>query len=166
MAQRVVDALEPVQVDEEQGRLALFDALGQMALDLSTETGAVSQAGNLIEQGKGLDMVQIGADLTEQAFHRYGEVGQFMGNVGGYRRLQVAMRSGQEPIGRRIDRGRGRRDRLAGRGPAHRAAQYGDDQSATDMSDIVGLVRRISQHQRKDEDERACRTGERSSAAF
>ena len=122
MAQRIIDALEPVQIDEEQSGLALFHPLGEMAFDLTAKAGAIGKAGNLVEQRERLDMVQIGPHLAEQAFHRHGKIGHFARDIARHRRLQVAMRGRHEPLGRHVDGGGGGRDRLARRSPAHRSA--------------------------------------------
>ncbi len=166
MAQRVVDALEPVQVDEEQGGHAPLLPLGQQAFDLAAEAGAIGKPGHLIEQGKRLDMVEIGADLTEQAFQRDRQIRQFQPDLPWHRRLEIAMGGGQQAFGGGVDGRRGGGDGAARRRPAHRTAQNGDDQRAADLDDVILRAGRIAQHQRQDEHQRARGAGKGSGAAF
>ncbi len=137
MAQRIVDRLESVQVDEEQGCRSRAAAFDEQAFDLPTEAGAVGKAGHLVEQRQCLDMVQIGADLAEQTFHRHRQVGQFQSNFSGNMGMKIAMGGGQQPLRRGIDGTCGGSDGALGRRPAHRAAQDRDDQRSADIDQIV-----------------------------
>ena len=83
-------------------------------------------------------MVQIGADLAEQAFHRHRQVGQFQSDLGGDMGMKIAMGGGQQPLGRGIDGACSSGDGALGRRPAHRAAQDRDDQGSADIDQIVG----------------------------
>ncbi len=163
MAQRVVHALEPVQVDEEQGRKPFFAAFRQQPFDLPAEAGAVGKAGHLIEQRERLNMVQVGADLAEQAFHRHGQVGQFPAYVPRHGGLQVAMGRRQQAFGRTVDGAGGRGHGTAGGGPAERAAQDRDDEGAADAVHVGRLP--LPKDQGQDEHQRPRGAGEGSGAA-
>ncbi len=164
MAQRVIHPLEAVEVDEEQRRCRGLFPLGKQPFNLSAKAGAVGKARHLVKQCECLDMVQIGADLTEQAGHRYGQIGQLDGDLRRYGRLQVAVGSGDQPFGCDINGARSRGDCLACRRPAQCAAQDRHDQRSADAQDVVSLV--LPEHKRQDEHQRPRGAGEGSGAAF
>ena len=68
VAKRVVDRFESVEVDEEQGGNSARRPLRQQPFDLPAKAHPVGQRRYGVVHRKRLNIVQISANLTEEAF--------------------------------------------------------------------------------------------------
>ena len=92
VAQRVVDALEVVEVDDEQREVAAGAGVGEVALDRQLEAAAVAQAGERVVRGEVLEALEPARGLDRP--HRL---------VGEHAQRLQRLVGGQQPVLRVVD---------------------------------------------------------------
>ena len=134
MAERVVDRLEMIEVDEGKHRAALRAQPPKHPIGLTPEMHAIGKARDRIEHGKPVCGVEAGAHLVEHRIERVAEFGKCVVNHARSRCGKIALRRRDDTCRSTVDGTSQPGERMFRRRPRHDAADQRDDDRARDRS--------------------------------